>query len=98
MMANLFYKANTIKKYYKNISLEEAKSLGLEQIVLELTLRKKSLKNNEHYSIYVFEYLDSVEYEGITTIEKNIKVAVIQYLQNTDVVTAIKTKKIRRYL
>ncbi len=97
-MANLFYKANTIKKYYKNISLEEAKSLGLEQIVLELTLRKKSLKNNEHYSIYVFEYLDSVEYEGITTIEKNIKVAVIQYLQNTDVVTAIKTKKIRRYL
>ncbi len=96
-MANLFYKANTIKKYYKNISLEEAKSLGLEQIILELTLRKKSLEN-EHYSIYIFEYWNTVEYEGTTTIEKNINVAVIQYLQNTDVVTAIKTKNVKRYL
>ncbi len=74
---NLIYRANSIRKYYRNISLEEAESLGLEQIILELTLRKKPLTNDEHYAIYLLEYHDRMplywkkEFYGKNVLQKN---------------------------
>ncbi len=100
---HLIYKANSIKKYYRNISLEEAKSLGLEQIILELTLRKKPLNKDEQYAIYLLEYHERIPLDwnedsyDKNVLQKNYLIAIIQYKENTNLITAIKTKKVKKH-
>ncbi len=100
---NLFYKANSIRKYFRNISLAEAKKLGLENIILELTLRKKPLDKDEQYSVYLFEYFERTPLDWNTdsyeksVLQKNYFITIIQYKENTDLITAIKTRRVKKY-